>query len=64
MLEIDGAFFPAWLVCLLLAFIPTLAARELLRRTGLETHCRPLSLTYLGQYVSFVLLLWLIFFRD
>ncbi len=64
MLEVDGAFFPGWLLCLLVAFIPTLGVRALLRRTNVESHCRPLSLTYTSQYFTFVFLVWLLLFRD
>ena len=62
--EIDGAFFPAWLVCMVLAVLPLLLVRWALRRWSIEQHARPVPLTYLGVYVASVLLLWLGIYRT
>ena len=62
--EIDGAFFPAWLVCMVLAVAPLLSVRWALRKWAIEEHAHPVSLTYLGVYVASVLLLWLGIYRT
>ena len=62
--EIDGAFFPAWLVCMVLAVVPLLLVRWALRTWSIEQHARPVPLTYLGVYVASVLLLWLGIYRT
>lgn len=62
--EIDGAFFPAWLVCMVLAVGPLLATRWALRRWSIEEHAHPVPLTYCSVYLSSVLLLWLGIYRT
>jgi uncharacterized membrane protein YecN with MAPEG domain len=62
--EIDGAFFPAWLVCMVLAVGPLLATRWALRRWSIEEHAHPVPLTYCSVYVASVLLLWLGIYRT
>jgi hypothetical protein len=59
--DILGSFFPAWLVCLALAVLLTIAARFLLMRVRVV-----LSLpivTYPSLTAFFTLSLWLVFFR-
>jgi hypothetical protein len=59
--DILGSFFPAWLVCLALAVLLTIAARCLLMRVRVV-----LSLpivTYPSLTALFTLSLWLTFFR-
>lgn len=62
--EIDGAFFPAWLVCMILAVAPLLAVRWAMRRFAIEQHAHPVGLTYLSVYVAGVLLFWLGIYRT
>lgn len=62
--EIDGAFFPAWLVCMILAVAPLLAVRWCMRRLAIEEHAHPVGLTYLSVYVASVLLFWLGIYRT
>ena len=62
--EIDGAFFPAWLVCMVLAVGPLLLVRWAMRKWAVEEHARPVPLTYVGVYVASVLLLWLGIYRT
>lgn len=62
--EIDGAFFPAWLVCMVLAVAPLLLVRWAMRKWTVEEHAHPVALTYLGVYVASVLLLWLGIYRT
>ncbi len=62
--EIDGAFFPAWLVCMVLAVGPLLVVRWALRKWSIEEHARPVALTYCSVYLASVLLLWLGIYRT
>ena len=59
--DILGSFFPAWLVCLALALLLTIAARYLLMRIRVVPSL-PI-LTYPSLTALFTLSLWLAFFR-
>jgi hypothetical protein len=59
--DILGSFFPAWLVCLVVGLIMTVAARWVLLRLHVVV-AFPV-LTYPSLTVLFTLALWLAFFR-
>ena len=59
--DILGSFFPAWLVCLALGLLLTVAARWLLLRFHVVI-ALPV-LTYPSLTAVFTLALWLAFFR-
>jgi len=59
--DILGSFFPAWLVCLALGLLLTLAARWLLLR--LHIMIAVPVLTYPSLTALFTFALWLAFFR-
>ena len=59
--DILGSFFPAWLVCLALALLLTVAARWLLLRLHVVI-ALPI-LTYPSLTALFTFALWLAFFR-
>jgi hypothetical protein len=59
--DILGSFFPAWLVCLALGMLLTIASRFLLMRTRVVIFV-PI-LTYPSLTALFTLSLWLAFFR-
>ena len=56
-----GSFFPAWLICLALGLLLTIASRFLLMRTRVVIVV-PI-LTYPSLTALFTLSLWLAFFR-
>jgi hypothetical protein len=58
--DILGSFFPAWLLCLAIAIILTVLARELLRR---YVEIAFPVLVYTSLTVGLAFALWLIFFR-
>ena len=62
--DVEGAFFPSWMVCMLGGVIGAAALRPLLGRSGLEPHLGPLPLVYscLALLISFAA--WLTFFRP
>ncbi len=59
--DILGSFFPAWLVCLVLALLLTIGVRWLLMRVGVALSL-PI-LTYPSLTALVTLSLWLAFFR-
>jgi YtcA family len=59
--DILGSFFPAWLVCLAVGLLLTVAARWVLLKMNIVL-ALPV-LTYPCLTVLFTLALWLIFFR-
>ena len=59
--DILGSFFPAWLVCLALAVLLTIAVRWLLMRVGVALSLPVLTYPSLTALVT--LSLWLEFFR-
>lgn len=62
--DLEGAFFPAWMLCLLAGIVLTALLRPLLARIGLEPHLGPPALIYscLALLISFAA--WLAFFRT
>ena len=59
--DILGSFFPAWLLCLGLGLLLTVAARWLLLRVHVAL-AAPI-LTYPSMTALFTCALWLVFFR-
>jgi hypothetical protein len=59
--DIVGSFFPAWLICLILAIMLTVVARWLLLRLHIEL-ALPV-LVYPSLTALFTFLLWLLFFH-
>ena len=60
--DVEGAFFPSWMLCLTIGILATAALRPLFAVSGLEPHLGPLPLIYssLALLISFVT--WLTFF--
>ena len=63
-LDIDGAFFPAWMLCLIIGIGLAFAAHPLFVRLGIEDHLGPLVLIYPSLALFFTLATWLLFFRT
>ncbi len=59
--DVIGSFFPAWLVCLIVAIVLTVLARWLFSR--LRIALAPPILIYPSLTALFAFALWLIFFR-
>ena len=59
--DILGSFFPAWLFCLVLGLLLTIASRCLLMRVRVAIFVP--VLTYPSLTALFTLSLWLAFFR-
>jgi hypothetical protein len=61
--NIDGSFFPGWIVCVVFGIISAVCIYRLLRRIGLEPEVKPPILIYPCVALSVSLTMWLIFFR-
>lgn len=62
-LEVDGAFFPAWLICMIGAGFMLGGIRWIIFRTGIEPFIGPRVTVYFCVYLTCTLALWLGFFR-
>src|SRR5215471_4142477 len=62
--DLEGAFFPSWMLCLLVGIALTALLRPLLARVGLEAYLGPPALIYscLALLISFAA--WLTFFHT
>ena len=61
--NIDGSFFPGWIVCVVVGIIFAVCIHWLLSRLGLEREIKPSIRIYPCVALSVALTLWLIFFR-
>ncbi len=62
--EIGGAYFPAWLLSILIGWILAMIVRFVFIRIGLDGWIRPRSIGYPALNVFFTLLIYLIFFTH
>jgi hypothetical protein len=60
---IAGAYFPDWLVCVIVGCLICAACHPLLRLSGLARYLRPLPFFYGSLIVMFSLVTWVIFFN-
>lgn len=63
-LDVDGAFFPAWMLCMILGIALTFAFYPLFVRMGIEPYIGPPVLIYPSLALLLTLLIWLVFFRT
>ena len=63
-LSIDGAFFPGWMLCLIIGIGLAFAAHPVFVRWGIEGEMGPPVLIYPCLALLFTLATWLIFFRT
>jgi hypothetical protein len=62
--EIGGAYFPAWLLSILIGWILAAIVRIVFIKIGLDGWIRPRSIGYPALNVFFTLLIYLIFFTH
>jgi len=60
--EIGGAYFPAWLLSILIGWVLTAIVRLILIKVGIDGWLRPRSIGYPALGVFFTLLVYLLFF--
>ena len=58
-----GAYWPAWVLCLVSGILLTLVSRLILSWTRLEPHLGPLLLVYPMLIVAYACGLWLLLYR-
>ena len=61
--DLEGAFFPSWMLCLVAGIVLTALLRPLVARVGLETHLGPPALIYSCLALLFSFAAWLAFFQ-
>jgi hypothetical protein len=62
--NIQGSFFPAWIVCMIVGIVCTALGRQAFVLTRLEPHVGPLLLIYPSLWLLTTLLTWLVFYRT
>jgi hypothetical protein len=63
LIDVAGAFFPAWILCIVIAIAATVLLRLLFARVGIEPALGPLALVYPSLATGIALTCWLLFFR-
>lgn len=63
-IDVDGSFFPAWMVCLVLGVVLAVAVRQVLVVTGLEPHLGPPLLVWPALGLFMTMLTWLVLYRT
>jgi hypothetical protein len=64
LLDVEGAFFPSWMLCLAGGILIAVGMRPLLARLGVEPYLGPLPLIYSCLALSASFATWLLFFRT
>ncbi|HKA40629.1 MAG TPA: YtcA family lipoprotein [Burkholderiales bacterium] len=59
-----GAFFPSWMLCVIIGIVLALVARQVLVVAGLDTWVGPRGLVYPALALAFTLAAWLAFFKG
>ena len=62
--DIDGAFFPAWMLCLIVGIVLAFAAHPVFIRLGIVEYLGPPVLIYPCLALLFTMATWLIFFHT
>jgi len=63
-LNIQGSFFPAWMVCLVVGVSLALVLRYVFARARLEPYLGPLILIYPSLTLLLAIATWLLFYRT
>lgn len=63
LIDVAGAFFPAWILCIVIAIAATVLLRYLFARAALEPSLGPLLLVYPSLATAIAFACWLVFYR-
>jgi hypothetical protein len=63
LIDVAGAFFPAWILCIAVAIVATALLRLAFLRVGIERALGPLVVIYPSLATGLALACWLLFFR-
>jgi hypothetical protein len=61
--DIEGAFFPSWMISLLAGVVLTVVLRLLFLRVGIEPYLGPLPLIYTCLALLLTMSAWVLFFH-
>jgi len=64
LLNVEGSFFPAWMLCLVAGVALAVAARSLFVLLRLEPHLGPPILIYPSLTLLVSVLMWLVLYRS
>lgn len=62
--DVAGAYFPAWILCLIVGLVTTMVVREILLRSGIDKHLFWKPIAYSGCFLTVACWVWLIFFST
>ncbi len=63
LIQVAGAFFPAWILCIVIGIAAAVLLRFLFVRTRLEPALGPLVVIYPSLATAIALVCWVLFFR-
>ena len=63
-INVFGSYFPAWVICMAVGTVLTVALRPLLVAARVERHLGPLLLVYPSLGLLLTMLTWLVFFHT
>jgi hypothetical protein len=63
LIDVAGAFFPAWILCIAIAICATVVVRQAFARARIEPALAPLVIIYPSLATAIALTCWLLFFR-
>ena len=63
LIDVAGAFFPAWMLCILVAIAATVLLRFVFARTGLEPNLGPLIFIYPSLATAIAFACWVLIYR-
>jgi hypothetical protein len=63
LIDVAGAFFPAWILCILIAIAATVLLRFVFARTRIEPSLGPLVIVYPSLATGIAFACWVVFFR-
>ena len=64
LVNIEGAFFPAWLISGVTGLVCMIVSWSLLRRSGVDEYLPLRSLTYISMLILYTTLTWLVFYAK
>ncbi|MCC6641032.1 MAG: hypothetical protein IT386_07705 [Deltaproteobacteria bacterium] len=62
--DVDGAYFPAWILCMAAGGVLSIAAHRVFVALRIEPHLGPPLLVYPALYLLSTLLTWIVFYRT
>jgi hypothetical protein len=63
-INILGAFFPAWMVCIVVGIVLTFVLRMVLVTAKVDEYIGPRGIIYPASAILLTLATWVLFFRD